>query len=374
VTDQRTAEHALRDREEQLRHAQKMEAIGQLAGGLAHDFSNTLASISGFASLLRDDTAADDPRRGDIDGILRATQRASSITRRLLTISKKQVQERATLDLRDVLQEFGTLVRPVLPTSIEYSLDVPERPAYATIDRMQIEQALLNLALNARDAMPKGGALSIVLDVVSRGLEGSAASEFARISVRDTGTGIRPEVLARLWEPFFTTKSRGSGLGLPMSRAILREHGGDLQADERANAGAAFTMLLPLASTGVVAARDTVTPGISLAGAPTGLTVLLADDEEAVRVTSKRLLERAGYTVLVASQGGDALRLFLANIGAVDIIVTDLMMPELTGRELVRRVRSNIPDMPVVVTSAYPPTTLPEWERRPSTRSYTRRS
>ncbi|HYV98591.1 MAG TPA: PAS domain S-box protein, partial [Gemmatimonadaceae bacterium] len=249
VTEYREAESALRDREEQLRQAQKMEAIGQLAGGLAHDFSNALAAISGFASLLREDTAPEDPQRKDIDGILRVAQRASGITRKLLTISKKQVQERATLEIGDVLQEFGVLVRPLLPTTIEYRLVTPSSPVYATIDRTQIEQALLNLSLNARDAMSSGGTLTITLEPPTA----NTAPPVARIIVEDDGPGIPPGIMTRLWEPFFSTKAHGSGLGLPMSLAIAREHGGDLIAESSSNRGAKFTLQIPVAESSIPA-------------------------------------------------------------------------------------------------------------------------
>ncbi len=353
VTEQRLAERELRDREEQLRQAQKLEAIGQLAGGLAHEFNNTLASIAGFASLLRDDIPRDDARRDDVEDILRVTQRASGVTRRLLALSRKQLQEFATLDLRDVLLEFETLIRPVLLSTIRITTQTPTHPVLATINRSQIEQVLMNLALNARDAMTDGGSLDFRLDVLTEA-SGEAATAIARIRVTDTGCGMSPEVQYRLWEPFFTTKmGYGTGLGLPTSLAIAREHRGDLRAESAPGEGSTFTLLLPIAEAGVRVENGTPTGGIIAHGSAAGQTILFAEDEDGVRITGQRLMERAGYTVLSATNGAEAWRLFLVNIDAIDLVLTDLMMPELNGRELIKRVKSYVGDMPVVVMTGY---------------------
>jgi two-component system cell cycle sensor histidine kinase/response regulator CckA len=353
VTEQRLAERALRDREEQLRQAQKLEAIGQLAGGLAHEFNNTLAAIAGFASLLREDTPRDDPRREDVEDILRVTQRAGGVTRRLLALSRKQLQEFATLDLRDVLLEFETLIRPVLLSTIRITTRTPQQPVFATVNRSQIEQVLMNLSVNARDAMPDGGSLEFVLDVHTETSDGVSTTA-ARLRVSDTGAGMGVETLARLWEPFFTTKEGyGTGLGLPTSLAIIREHRGDLRATSTIGAGSTFALLLPLAEAGMGVDFETVSGGLLLHGSPTGQTILFAEDEDGVRITGQRLLERAGYTVLSARHGAEAWRLFLANINAIDLVLTDLMMPELNGRELIKRVKSYVADMPVIVMTGY---------------------
>ena len=353
VTEQRRAERELRDREEQLRQAQKLEAVGQLAGGLAHEFNNTLAAIAGFASLLREDTSRDDPRREDIEDILRVTQRASGVTRRLLSLSRKQLQEVATLDLRDVLDEFETLIRPVLLSTIRITTQTPPQPVLATVNRSQIEQVLMNLAINARDAMPDGGSLEFVLDTQAEDADGAPMTA-ACIRVSDSGAGMSAETLTRLWEPFFTTKTGyGTGLGLPTSLAIAREHRGDLRVVSMLGEGSTFSLLLPLAVAGQRTGVGTPSRGVGLPGGPTGQTILFVEDEDGVRITGQRLLERAGYTVVSATNGAEAWRLFLANIDAVDLVLTDLMMPELNGRELIKRVKSYVADMPIVVMTGY---------------------
>lgn len=354
ITDRPDAERALREREQQLHLAQRREALGQLAGGIAHDFSNTLAAITGFASLLRDDLDPDDPRREDAEDILRVTERATELTRRLLDLSAHRVAERATFDLREVLRAFASVARRVLPTTIEWRLDVPPDEVLAMIDRARVEQALLGLVVNARDAMPQGGEIQVSLSATMREGEEGVLEPVARIAVTDTGSGITEEVAERLWTPFFSTKPGGTGLGLSIGLAILREHGGDLRLESPPGVSATFAAYLPRLTRTPVGGTPIAPPGRPLRGAPTGRLVLLVEDERTVRATTTRVLERAGYRVLAAEDGEEAWRLFQAHADEIDALVTDLQMPRLSGAELIRRARQRRPDLPVVVASAHP--------------------
>lgn len=354
VTEARGAAEALRAREQQLRLSQRREALGQLTGGLAHEFSNTLAAIIGFASLLRDDLEVTDPRRDDVDDILRVSSRATELINRLLDLTPQRVSERGTFDLREVLRAFSVVAHRVLPTTIEWNLELPDDDMQVVVDRAQLEQVLLGLVLNARDAMPRGGQIQVTLSsqLLDRG--DGARTPMACIHIADSGEGISAEVLPNLWTPFFTTKPMGTGLGLSVGLAILREHGGDLRLESPAGVSATFVASLPLAPRAAKPRPNPSSNVIPLRAEPTGITVLLVEDERAVRNTTQRILERAGYRVVSASDGEEAWRLLEEHPDAYDVLVTDLIMPRLSGAELVRRVRARQPDFPIVVTSAHP--------------------
>lgn len=354
TTELRDAAEALRAREAQLRLSQRREALGQLTGGLAHEFSNTLAAIIGFASLLRDDLDPTDPRREDVEDILRVSGRGTDLINRLLDLSPQRVSERATFDLREVLRAFSVVAHRVLPTTIEWQLDVPERDVQAVIDRTQLEQVLLGLVLNARDAMPRGGNLTVQLSTQLMDRGDGISAPMACIRVSDTGEGITADVLPQLWTPFFTTKVSGTGLGLSVGQAILREHGGDLRLESPAGVSATFAAYLPLTPRSLVPAPSHDPKVIPLRAEPNGLTILLAEDERAVRSTTVRILERAGYRVVPTSDGEEAWRQIEDHPEQFDLLVSDLIMPRLSGVELVKRVRQRRPDFPIVITSAHP--------------------
>ncbi|MBX3174781.1 MAG: response regulator [Gemmatimonadaceae bacterium] len=338
---------AFRQREETLRLAQRREALSHLAGGLAHEFNNALAAISGLASLLSEDLPEADPRRGDADEILRVTLSASDLTRRLLDLTAERISERATFDLREVLRAFTAVARRVLPSTIDWNLELPPDRVAVTVDRPQFEQALLGLVLNARDAMPTGGHLTVSLSVLTRG-EGEAV----RVAITDSGPGIPASLMDRLWTPFFTTKPAGSGLGLAFALAVLREHGGDLLLESAADSPATFAMYLPVVqqeAPKAVSAPRPVTPEAK------GGCVLLVEDDATVRTTTQRVLARAGFRVIEASDGPAALKLFEQHRDEIDAVVTDLQMPHMSGGELVARLRRHRANLPVVVTSAHPP-------------------
>ena len=264
------------------------------------------------------------------------------------------MSERGTFDLREVLRAFSVVAHRVLPTSIEWKLDLPEEEVPVLVDRAQLEQVLLGLVLNARDAMPTGGQIRTSLGTSDWERGDGTATPMACIRISDTGAGISSEVLPHLWTPFFTTKPMGTGLGLSVAKAVLREHGGDLRLESPAGASASFGAYLPRVAQmprRAVAGDPKVLP---LRAEPTGITVLLVEDERAVRSTTARILERAGYHVVPASDGEEAWRMLDEQPTAHDLLVTDLIMPRMSGAELVRRVRQRKPDFPIVVTSAHP--------------------
>ena len=330
---------------EQLRQAQKMEALGKLAGGLAHDFNNVLAAIAGFAQLVRGDLPDEDPHRADLDEIVAATARGSTVTRQLLTFSRRRTVDTQVIDLAEVVRDTGRMLRPLLPSSIAVELRTGDAPAWVIADRGQLEQVVMNLAVNARDAMPDGGTLAVTVELRD------APRPCCRLVVRDTGCGMSPEVRGRIFEPFFTTKAagQGSGLGLATVYGIVRQFGGTVVAESEEGAGATFTVTLPLAPPPSTHDRGDAADAAAVRGA----TILLADDEEGVRRSVQRLLERAGHTVLAVADGAAALQLLVERAGGVDLVLTDATMPVLGGRELAARIAARYPALPVVLMSGY---------------------
>ena len=333
---------------EHLRSATRMEAMGRLAGGMAHDFNNVLAAIAGYAQLARAELAPDDAIRADLDQILHATARGSAVTRQLLTFSRHRAATATVLDVADLVSEIGGLLRPLLPASIAVDVDAPT-PVWVRADRGALEQLLMTLALNARDAMPDGG--TIALAAHARSGEHSGV-EGAVLRVRDTGVGMAPAVRAQVFEPFFTTKPTGAGTGLGLAAVygIVRQARGAISVDSAEGQGTTFTVTLPLAP---APAPHAEAAAAALAAAAPTATVVLAEDEDAVRLSVQRLLERAGHTVLAVPDGGAALRLLLERDGRADLLLTDATMPVLGGRELARRVAERWPALPVVLMSGY---------------------
>jgi len=343
-----TARNAL---EAQLRQSQKMETVGQLAGGVAHDFNNILAAISGFAELLRDDLEPDDPRRADTEEIIKGTRRGSELTRQLLAFSRKQVLQPVTVDLNLVVEETAAMLRPLLGATLHLVTLHAPLPAPVFADRTQLEQVLVNLALNARDAMPDGGTLTIEVGV-RPALHGTMSSPaMVVLEVTDTGLGMTPEVAARIFEPFFTTKplGQGTGLGLATVHGIVQQSGGTVRVRTAPGAGTTFTVSLPLADPVSVAPNAV---GAAVAQQAVG-TVLLVEDEEAVRTIAQRILQRAGYRVLVARHGADALRMLAESPETVDVLLSDVAMPEMGGVELARLAAERSPGIRIVLMSGY---------------------
>ena len=340
-----TRRHAL---EEELRQAQKMEAVGGLAGGVAHDFNNLLTIIKGNAELLRDEVGSSLQPLAFLDEVILAADRAAILTRQLLAFSRKEVLRPSTLDLNEVVTSLGSMLGRLIGEDIEVAMDLRAAPGAVRADRGQLEQVLINLAVNARDAMPRGGRLTIRTT-------NAAITEVAhvRLEVSDTGVGIPRALWDRIFEPFFTTKApgKGTGMGLATVYSIVRQTGGQIRVDSTERLGTTFTIDLPQSSA-TPSAHPTppVTPDDETRGTE---TILLAEDEEGVRILAQRTLERRGYVVLVATNGANALRLAEEFSGRIDLVLTDVVMPELGGRALVERVRVRRPEVRVLYVSGY---------------------
>ncbi len=361
VVDDATGRRRLED---ELRHSQKMEAVGRLAGGVAHDFNNLLTAILGNAELVLGDLPQGEMRE-EVADIRTAAERASSLTRQLLAFSRKQMLRPRSIDLNAIVLESGQLLRRVIGEGIALSLLPAEHLWTSRADPTQVEQVLVNLVLNARDAMPRGG--SVVVETENRRIDdeeaariggGIAPGEYASLVVSDTGTGIEAEVRAHLFEPFFTTKEQGKGTGLGLSTVygIARQSGGAVLVDTEPGRGSRFTVLFPR----VAGDPDPeYTTGEHRAPPPRGHeVVLVAEDEGAVRATIRRVLERHGYTVLEARHGADALLLLERGDPAPALVLSDAVMPEIGGFELARIVAGRWPGLPVLLMSGYSETLL----------------
>jgi PAS domain S-box-containing protein len=358
VTATRRTEEALRHSEEQLRQAQKMEAIGRLAGGVAHDFNNILTIIGGYSAMLRDDQPEGSPTRENAEAIIKAAGRASTLTRQLLAFSRKQVMEPRIISPVDLLRNVEAMLARVIGEDVELSIVTHPDTGAIRADPGQVEQVLMNLAVNARDAMPGGGLLSIATSNRILGPDYVAThpmvkpGEYVQVVVADTGQGMDSETLARIFEPFFTTKppGKGTGLGLSMAYGIVKQSGGHIFCESRVGRGTVFTIFFP---------RVFEQPE-SLAVAARGSepqrgngTVLLVEDEAGVRGFVQSVLAKNGYDVVVAADGNEALDAFSLRHNSVDILLTDVIMPRMSGTELAGRLRSARPAIKVLYMSGY---------------------
>jgi two-component system, cell cycle sensor histidine kinase and response regulator CckA len=363
LTDRKHAEQALRQSGEMLERAQKMEAVGRLAGGVAHDFNNLLTIINGFAEVVLRALPADDSNRSSIQQIQRAGERAASLTRQLLAFSRKQVLHPQVLDLNDLLNENAKMLRRLIGEDIELTTVSGFAPCLVKIDPGQIEQVLMNLAINARDAMPDGGKLTIATRKVEQSPEPSPAPSdllpglYVLLSVSDTGCGMTEEVQKHMFEPFFTTKEKGkgTGLGLAMVYGIVKQSGGHAEVVSRRGHGTMFRIYLPL-----VEETHPDSPTELLVPAPRGgtETVLLVEDEDGVRLLAQQTMAAAGYNVLRASDGPEALALCERHSGSIDLLVTDVVMPQMSGVMLAGRLARRYPTLKVVYMSGYNDSTL----------------
>jgi two-component system cell cycle sensor histidine kinase/response regulator CckA len=326
-------EQELRSRDERLRQSQKMEAVGRLAGGIAHDFNNLLTVIGGYSQVLLGELESDHPARSDALAILKAAQRAEGLTRQLLTFSRKQVLAPEVLDLNGVVREADGLLRRVLGEDIDLKTALDYRLPRILADPGQVEQIILNLAVNARDAMPQGGELRLV----TVWLEAASADEPAvLLEVRDTGHGMDEATRERIFEPFFTTKDvgKGTGLGLATVHGIVEQSGGRIEVESELGRGTVFRVYFPASS-------DTPAPaGDSGVRVPHGgsETILLVEDEAVLRGLAARILRGAGYLVLEAGDADEALSVSEAYPGVIDLILTDVVMPRTSGHDLVAQV------------------------------------
>jgi two-component system, cell cycle sensor histidine kinase and response regulator CckA len=344
--------------EEQLRQSQKMEAVGQLAGGVAHDFNNLLTVISGNCDLLLTDVSPDDPSRGPLTDIRAAGERAATLTRQLLAFSRKQVLAPKLVNVNDVIASLERMLRRLIGEDVDVVTDLAAAQSWAKVDPGQLEQVLVNLAVNARDAMPRGGRITFrTRNLAAEGavdldeIPGRRPLPKVAISVSDTGTGIAPEVKARLFEPFFTTKAvgKGTGLGLATVYGIVKQSGGDIWVESEPASGSTFTVVLPSQP---APSRDE--SGATLHALPRGVeTILVVEDEDAVRRIVRITLESTGYTVLEARSGAEALEITARHAGRIDLVLTDVVMPEMSGRELAERLAKDQPGIPILFVSGY---------------------
>jgi signal transduction histidine kinase len=352
------AEHALV--EEQLRQAQKMEAIGQLAGGIAHDFNNVLTVINGWSGMLLDDPTASDLMREAAKQIYTAGQRASSLTRQLLYFSRKRPIEQVNIDLNRTIEEIGTMLRRLIGENIDLKLELAPHMPPVFADASMMEQVLVNLSVNARDAMPQGGRLSIqtkLVEITAQDLRGRSEAQqgrFVRLQVVDTGCGIARENLPRIFEPFFTTKEvgKGTGLGLATVFGIIKQHHGWLEVQSEIGVGTTIAVFLPLAASNSAPLK----PPAMTSKTPTGgrETILLVEDEASVREFAVAVLQPLGYRVLQARSGRDALEVWKWHSSRIQLLLTDMVMPdEITGPQLAERLVAEKPELTVIFTSGY---------------------
>ena len=337
-----------RELEAQLRQSQKMEAIGQLAGGIAHDFNNILTIIQGFAVTLLDGDAAPEARRIATEHIVEASERAAGLTRQLLAFGRRQVMQSRDVDLNDLVGSLAKMVQRVLGEDINLQLQLAPRPIFVHGDPGLIDQVLMNLVLNARDAMPGGGLLRI--DTLARM---SPAGNDAVIRVVDTGTGIAEEQLTRIFDPFYTTKDagKGSGLGLATAYGIVAQHGGRVTVSSRVGSGTTFEVILPMTER-TTQPSDPLTKKFAPLGGTE--TILLVEDDAAVRTLTKTVLERGGYHVITAASGAEGLRAYQQAADRINLVFTDIVMPNgMSGRDLVERLLKITPGLRVIFTSGY---------------------
>jgi two-component system cell cycle sensor histidine kinase/response regulator CckA len=341
ITQRRQAEELLREREQQLRQAQKMEAVGRLSGGIAHDFNNLLGVIIGYSESIEHRLSTEDPLRKDAREIRKAGERAAALTHQLLAFSRQQVLQPKVLDLNAVVTDMSEMLRRLIGVNIELNTQLEPQLGYVKADKGQIEQIIVNLAVNARDAMPDGGRLLIetsnaYLDEPrARSLPFLRSGPHVLLTVTDTGIGMDQETLRHIFEPFFTTKGpgKGTGLGLATVYGVVKQSGGIVGVESEQGTGSKFKIYLPLAEESVLASAPEATGESDVTG--TG-TILLVDDEESLRKLTADVLAERGYTVLSAGDGIQALEIARSYIEPIHLLLTDLAMPRLGGPALAR--------------------------------------
>ena len=347
--------------ETELRHAQKMEAIGQLAGGLAHDFNNLLTAIMGYAALLEADLGERDPRRPDVEEIVKAGERAAQLTRQLLAFGRRQVLQPVRIDLNALIRDLSRMLGRLIGEHITLVQQLQGRLDLIRADRGQVEQVLVNLVVNARDAMDhgagRGGTLTVSTASIDLGDPQGARrlqldpGRYVVLSVSDTGVGMNDETRARIFEPFFTTKdrSRGTGLGLSTVFGIVHQSGGAIDVTSEPGRGARFDVYLPVAAGSVVATTDAEPSGTSVSGSE---TVLLVEDDDSVRHVALEILTRRGYRVLTARHAEEALEL-ATDDRQIDLVLTDVAMPGTSGPDLWTELRDRRPGLRVLFMSGF---------------------
>lgn len=345
--------------EEQFRQAQKMEAVGRLSGGVAHDFNNLLGVIIGYSEFLQERLDVSDPLRASVEEILKAGKRAASLTRQLLAFSRQQVLDPKVLDLRVAVADMEKLLQRLIGEDIELTTVLDPQLGKVKADQGQLEQVIMNLAVNARDAMPQGGKLTIHLentvldqDYVRRYPYPVLPGPYVLLRVGDTGTGMDAETKARAFEPFFTTKEKGKGTGLGLSTVygVVKQSGGYIDVESALGAGTTFKIFLPRVHQEVAAERQHVDASATGRG---NETILIAEDETSLRTLTSSTLEMSGYKVLQAKDGFEALEVSRKHDGAIDLLLTDIVMPGMGGRALAEELGRERKEMRIVYMSGY---------------------
>lgn len=358
ITERKQAEERQGKMEAQLLQAQKMESVGHLAGGVAHDFNNLLQGILGYLELALDKLSPDDRRFRYLTEAQKAGKSAANLTRQLLAFGRRQILNPEALDLNSVIEDFMRMVRQVIGEHIELNIIPGDALATIRADRSQIEQILMNLCVNARDAMLDGGRLIIetanaTLDAEYCAMhQGAMPGCYVTLSVTDSGCGMTPETIQQIFEPFFTTKEkgRGTGLGLSTVYGIVHQHEGFVQVYSEPGKGSTFKMYLPAFEHVAVAEKHATATPVRGGG---GETILLAEDDERGRHLAECILEEAGYKVIAAADGEEALRLYIEHRQTIDLLLLDVVMPKKSGRAVMEEIHAERPDMPCLFCSGY---------------------
>jgi len=363
--------------EEQLRQAQKIEAVGQLAGGMAHEFNNYLGIVLGYSELLLEEAGTTEGLRRNVAEIKAATQRAASVTRQLLALSRRQVLEPKVLDINAVVWETHKLLRRLIPGNIDLVPVLEPNLSPVKVDPAQIQQILINLVVNARDAMPQGG--KVLIETANVELDDEYAGHhievqtgrYVMLAVSDNGSGIDAQTKARIFEPFFTTKQEGKGTGLGLSTVygIVRQSGGHITVESALREGTRFRIYLPPTTVTELKVEDE-TPPMQIEILAGTETVLVVEDEPALRRLISVSLEKRGYTVLAAEDGTEAIRILENNPGEIDLVVSDIMMPKLNGLELRKKATLLRPEMRFLFISGYAEDTIGRTEHFPQDAGY----
>ena len=341
--------------EEQLHHSQRLEAVGRLAGGVAHDFNNLLMVITGYSQMLLEGMNPGDPQHGDLEQVVKAAERATDLTRQLLAFSRRQVVRPVVLNLNGLVKDMDRMLRRVIGEDIQLIASLDPELKTVRADPGQLEQVVLNLAVNARDAMPNGGHLTLetanlqVTEDFARSQVAPKPGPYAMLSMQDTGCGMDAEVLARLFEPFFTTKDNGTGLGLSTSYGIIKQSGGDIWVDSKPGRGTTFRIYLPVA-------EEPAEPAQVAGGAPNlrgAETILLVEDEDGVRRVVESMLARHGYNVLSSASCGEAMALAERYAGPIHLLITDMVMPGMSGRAMAESLVARRPETKILYVSGY---------------------
>jgi two-component system cell cycle sensor histidine kinase/response regulator CckA len=339
---------------QQFQHTQKMEAVGLVAGGVAHDFNNLLLVMLVYAEMLREDYGQDEQRLPAIVEIVHSIERAQGLTRQLLAFSRRQPSETSVVNMGEVVAGMHSMLRRMLSSNIEMVTVAGEELWPVLVDKGQIEQVFVNLAVNARDAMPSGGRFAVEIEnrTIASADQATPSEDYVAMHISDTGTGIAPEYLSRIFDPFFTTKERGRGTGLGLSTCygIVAQAGGSLKVESKLGVGTTFHILLPRT------AKEMIPPAASDFAAD-GLhgreTILVVEDDHAVMRATATTLKKGGYTVLTAANGEEASRLIERQSGGIDLVLSDVVMPQLGGPELAAFLANAHPDMPIIFMTGY---------------------